>query len=308
MGLLLIPPYAMLAGSGLAAFGGGELPEPYDPSPFGLDALTSKWGIYSPAYRVLTSYAASGNLVRLRRSSDDAESDFAAVRTTGLLDTTAVASWLGADTAYVTTVYDQSGNGYDIAQPTASLQPTLNLGGSIPFVSFANTSGCRLIGTSGLGFSRNQPHFSCFTVVRYNNTTQTSGGMSVQSGVNTNRMAFQKTASVFRASSRRLDADGSSTVTTGFAASTNWVAQIGGFDFAGGNIYHRVDANTETVAMSGTPGNTSDTDASPEHTFNGQYFNNFRNSDFTLWGLSRDLLDTTPAGVLATALAALKVT
>lgn len=303
----LLPPFAMLAGTHGAANGGAAGPT-FDPSVYGLDALADKFGIYSPASRVLTSYSATGRLIRLRRDTDDDEADFGAVAATGLLDSTSVGSWLGGATGYVVKVYDQSGHGYDIGQTSASLQPTINLSSSIPFIRFPNgVSGARLVGTTGLDFARNQPHASIFTVCRYTNTGQTSCAMSVQTGGNVTRMSLQKTTTVFRAQARRLDAD-SATNTAGHPGNTNWVAQIGGWDFAGGSVYQRADSASETATMGGAPGNSEDTNSSPESTFGAQYFNNFRDADFVLWGQTRDLLDTTPAGALASALAALKPT
>lgn len=310
MSILLLPPFAIPAGSMGAALGGEGVSSPgnFDVSVYGLDALANKHGMYSPASRILTSYSATGRLIRVRRDTDNEEEDFGAVGSTGLLDSSAVTAWLAGATGYVVNVYDQSNNGYDIGQASASLQPTINLGSSIPFIRFPNAvSGARLIGTVGLDFARNQPHASIFTVARYTNTGATSCALSVQTGGNQTRMSLQKTTTVFRAQSRRLDADGANN-TTGHAGNTNWVAQIGGFDWANGEIYHRVDSATETHAMSGTEGNTSDTDSSPESTFGAQYFNNFRDADFVLWGLTRDLLDAASAGVLATALGMLKPT
>lgn len=64
----------------------------------------------------------SGNCVRLRRSSDNAESDFGFVSNLHL-DTIAIDSFIGGSTGFLTTWYDQSGNGFDITQTTASQQP-----------------------------------------------------------------------------------------------------------------------------------------------------------------------------------------
>jgi hypothetical protein len=110
--------------------------------------------VYEPARRVLTSY--TGDLIRLRRDSDDAESDFG-YDSDGNLDTAEIQSWLdadGASNAYVVTIYDQV-NGDDIAQATkadqplyvASLQngrPGMRLDGSNHFLRGAFTNGGQL--------------------------------------------------------------------------------------------------------------------------------------------------------------------
>lgn len=71
--------------------------------------------------RFLTSY--TGNLVRIRRSSDDAELDIGYMAATGLLDTAAAAAHIGGGSGFVVTWYDQSGNGRNATQATAAAQP-----------------------------------------------------------------------------------------------------------------------------------------------------------------------------------------
>ncbi len=64
----------------------------------------------------------NGPAIRLRRSSDDAESDFGF--SGNELDLTAINTFLGGSTGFATTLYDQSGNGGDVTQTNASNQPT----------------------------------------------------------------------------------------------------------------------------------------------------------------------------------------
>lgn len=61
--------------------------------------------------------------IRVRRSSDNAEQDIGF--SGNALDTTSLASFVGSDSAYVTTFYDQTGNGYHLAQSTGSKQPRI---------------------------------------------------------------------------------------------------------------------------------------------------------------------------------------
>ena len=75
---------------------------------------------YSIGRKIVNSY--SGNAVRLRKNgSSPGEQDFG-FDSNGDLDTSAIASWLGSDTAWVTKLYDQSGNGYDFVQTNTSRQ------------------------------------------------------------------------------------------------------------------------------------------------------------------------------------------
>jgi len=75
--------------------------------------------------RLRAGYA--GPLVRLRRSTDNVEADFGS----GLLrvDTAEIAAWRGAGTAFVRTLYDQSGNARHLVQPTALNQPAFTASG-----------------------------------------------------------------------------------------------------------------------------------------------------------------------------------
>jgi hypothetical protein len=71
---------------------------------------------------------ADPNVVNVRRSSDGATSDFTASEVS---DGTLVA-WVGAgNDGYVTTWYDQSSNGRDSSQSTASAQPKIVDGGTL---------------------------------------------------------------------------------------------------------------------------------------------------------------------------------
>jgi hypothetical protein len=67
------------------------------------------------------------NVVRVRRSSDSAESDFTATEITdGTLTT-----WTGANDGFVVTWYNQSGSGNNITQSTAASQPKLVSSGTL---------------------------------------------------------------------------------------------------------------------------------------------------------------------------------
>ena len=83
------------------------------------DAIPSIVAAYGMR-RLLASY--TGALVRLRRASDNAESDFG-YDANGDLDVAAIATWLTATTGYAVTWYDQSGNSKNVTQSTAANQP-----------------------------------------------------------------------------------------------------------------------------------------------------------------------------------------
>ena len=71
----------------------------------------------------------SGNAIRVRRSSDNAEQNIAFVGNN--LDTASLSSFCSGTDGFVTTWYDQSGNARDAIQATASLQPQIVSSGSV---------------------------------------------------------------------------------------------------------------------------------------------------------------------------------
>jgi len=87
---------------------------------------------YSVSRRLLTSY--SGNLIRVRRSGDNAESDFG-FDSNGELNNSSVQSFCiaggGTQHGYITTIYDQSGVAGNVVQATAASQPQIVTSGTI---------------------------------------------------------------------------------------------------------------------------------------------------------------------------------
>ena len=90
-----------------------------------LDSLPATIGAWSIARRLLSSY--SGPLIRLRRDSDNAESDFT-FDSNGDLDTAAIVTFLGAADGFFTTVYAQDGAA-NFIQATAGSQPQYDASG-----------------------------------------------------------------------------------------------------------------------------------------------------------------------------------
>jgi len=109
--------------------GGGGASLPLD----SYSSLTAAWGVR----RLKSSY--TGNLVGLRRSSDNAEADFG-YDVNGDLDVAAITTWVGEGTAYLHTWYDQSGSN-NLTQTTAGNQPLYEASiiGSKPGFGFDGT-------------------------------------------------------------------------------------------------------------------------------------------------------------------------
>jgi hypothetical protein len=68
--------------------------------------------------------------IRVRRSSDSSEQDIG-FDGSGNLDTSAISAFCGSGSGYVKTWYDQSGNGFDMSQATASKQPVIMNAGTL---------------------------------------------------------------------------------------------------------------------------------------------------------------------------------
>ena len=92
-------------------------------------SLLNFYGAAAAAYslRRLDAFY-SGSAVRVRRASDNAEQDIAFANNE--LDTATLETFASGTDAFVTTWYDQSGNGVNATQTTASAQPQIVSSGS----------------------------------------------------------------------------------------------------------------------------------------------------------------------------------
>ena len=118
--------------------------------------------------------AYTGPLVRVRRSSDNAETDIFANRN-GDLDTSTLSIFCGSGNGFVTTWYDQSGNGRHQVQSTASKQPKIYDSISKIILNPDNNRPAILLDGTDDGFSTpvtiplSQP-FQSFSVLKTNDT------------------------------------------------------------------------------------------------------------------------------------------
>lgn len=95
-----------------------------------LDGLNQTY--YAHSFRRLTkNWLITDPIVRLRRSSDNAEMDFSYSADSNCLDansketggSTNIVTWMGSDTIYVVKSYEQGGSGLHLQQTTAANQP-----------------------------------------------------------------------------------------------------------------------------------------------------------------------------------------
>jgi len=124
----------------------------------------------------------TGNAIKVRRASDNAEQDIAFANNE--LDTATLETFASGTDAFVTTWYDQSGNGNDAAQGTASSQPKIVSSGSTilengkPSLQFTSASGGNAL-TTPLNFADNQ---NIFIVSREDGTASFPIIISTSSG------------------------------------------------------------------------------------------------------------------------------
>ena len=84
------------------------------------------------SFRKLSS-TYSGNCIRVRRSSDNTESNIGFFN--NYLDTATLKTFVGGNNGFITIWYDQSSGGYDVSQSTALAQPSIVVSGAINYTN-----------------------------------------------------------------------------------------------------------------------------------------------------------------------------
>jgi hypothetical protein len=93
-----------------------------------LDSYPSASGAWSAARRLSSTY--TGSILTVRRASDNTTQTIG-YTVNGDLDTTSLSSFCAGTTGYVTTLYDQSGNGVNLTQAADARQPLIYGSGSV---------------------------------------------------------------------------------------------------------------------------------------------------------------------------------
>lgn len=135
-------------------------------------------------------WAYTGPLIKLRRSGDNAEKGFWAVGgdPLGRLNVAEILIWLGGDTGFVVTWYDQSGFGRNVVQATAGKQPILNSDGLIEFDGTNDV-------LAAVAFSTIAQPFEAFVVLKSTNLDATGDwayGLNAVSPIGLNVLATTK--------------------------------------------------------------------------------------------------------------------
>lgn len=145
-----------------------------------LDALMATFSAaWSVSERLRAAYA--GPACTVRRSSDNTSQDIG-FTAAGRLDEAALTAFCGAGSGYVTTVYDQSGNGRDLTQPTTGTQPAICVAGVVQKdganVVTRATGSQYLMRADSVGITGTQ----AFTAVHLGSTNGSDGGVLWQLG------------------------------------------------------------------------------------------------------------------------------
>jgi hypothetical protein len=147
---------------------------------FAKDAFVGLLDLYpnaAAAYSVRklrTAY--TGSAIRVRRSSDNAEQNIGFTSAFGL-DTTSLSSFCSGTNGFVTTWYDQSGNGLNVTQTTAANQPQIVSAGSVVTVNTKaafSFDGINDFLNGGDILKAGSNPMTTFSVVKFNNTSNQS--------------------------------------------------------------------------------------------------------------------------------------
>lgn len=155
-----------------------------------LDTYSGALGAYS--FRKLSS-TYTGNCIRVRRSSDNAEQNIGFVN--NVLDTASLLAFVGAGNGSITTWYDQSGNGNNVSQSSGVQQPAIVTGGVLATrngKTITNFDGSNDILVSGgiyQGAFPNSSIFAVFTQITVTGEDMVFGYGQTQQ-VQANRVAY----------------------------------------------------------------------------------------------------------------------
>ena len=210
------------------------------------------------------------NVVRVRRSGDNAESDFTATDITdGSLVTWVVAGG-GLENGDIVKWYDQSGNSINATQTTAAAQPRLVASGALVTDADGNNAlDFQAGGDSMLVFGNgnvynNKSYGAAFCV--YENDSSSRRDLWGWHTPNQNFSRFTSsdsiTASRHSVVTRRLDADGVTLLTDGVNFPTGVKLRTDIIDWANNDAFIRRDGSQVASSTShGTAGSTSSTNS-----------------------------------------------
>jgi len=243
-----------------------SLPEVFVPSINQVN-LTSAWSLR------LIGLGYSDNFIRVRRSADNDEQDIGFNVQTGILNTAALLSFVGAGSGFIVTWYDQKGSA-DMTQTAAGDQPRIVNSGTIEILTIGGRFTPRFDGTNDLvyapaiGISGSQNR-SIFTVVEQF-STRNQGIFSINADSNGAGQRYSHKLS--NAPAFRVEIAGSGTVMSGASPSNNTSVIFN--TIYDGNVDFYVNNVTDLNNSIGTV-NTIDQDSSIGAILTSQTFNGF---------------------------------
>jgi len=207
---------------------------------FLLDQFSGAAAAYS-LRRLRNAY--TGSCIRVRRSSDNAELDIG-FTSTGVLDTVALLAHVGAGNGFVTTWYDQSGNGRNVTQATGGNQPRIVNGGVLTTrlnksaVEFGYSSGVHFLNYTQVADMYNIAPASYFSVA---SKTALLGG----SYINSRLISLSRNANV--------DGGANGSIPIIFAEQTLFSSSppdVGTFDAVGARGFNKYTYDTTSLLTS----------------------------------------------------------
>jgi hypothetical protein len=216
--------------------------------------------------KLRTAY--TGNCIRVRRSSDNAEQNIGFVNNE--LDTTSLLSFVGAGNGFVAIWYDQSGNGFDVIQTAATNQPrivnagVLDTQNSKPTILFDGFND--FLTRTNINIYNNNNYRISFITNRWNIIPISGNRMLYGIFSTTANPRFNVTgnsSSTYRIEARRLDGDVSSNLfTLSTFNNTNMYLTSSVVDYtnADGFIYLNNNLDNSNLSFT-TSGNTANTNS-----------------------------------------------
>lgn len=209
----------------------------------------------------------AGPAIRVRRSGDSAETDIG-FDENGDLDVTALLAHCGGADGFITTWYDQSGNGNDLTQTVSSSQPFIVLSGVVnrengkPAIGFDGVNDILAYTGTGLDLARNTGAMSAVGVWKAANTGTDQHLFALSTTTNFARCRVTKNASgnLDAMGGRRQDADSFTQITANSAMGTSCTITSAIFDYTNTDAYlYRNGALVASNTSFLTAGSTSDT-------------------------------------------------
>jgi hypothetical protein len=156
-----------------------------------LDDVPSAYAAHSVSRKLRTAY--SGNCLEVRRSSDNTTQDIGFVN--NILDTAALMAFTGTSSAFVRTLYDQSGNGRDVQQTTNGNQPQIVSSGTLITVNSKPAMQHATVSQQFLTLASVTTNYNNLTTFSVCKATNTSANTAYTMGGNPTRWFLPRVAS-----------------------------------------------------------------------------------------------------------------